>query len=253
MTESNGGRPSGRPRLLQGVSEAEIRRTVELHAQGLNDREVGEQLGLGAAAARGRRVALGLPANGYRLYSDAERDRLRLLLAGGRSLTEAANILGRDPASVRYFAKREGMNYTPSKGREHPRVQSEDVAEIVSVARRSRTITDVARELGLSAGKVKRILEQQAPWLLAYGDDRGLVGPNLAEHVRNTAGTATKSVGHIDYIAAGQNYPAEFVEDYGPEEIGRWVDRLDADLVALRQLRNRLAGAVTAATLRQTD
>ena len=209
-TNSKGGALRRRP-----VTPEEVAEMVRLRERGWTTRQIGEEIGRDFST-----VSKHLGQYRERLWLEKAKPQVRrqrpvtgqerafvefYLGLEGYSLTAVAEALGRYPATIAQVCAREGIGYEPQRSGHHrrtprifngerPDATPEEVQEMVSAARRIRTLAGTARAVGMSEQYVERVLQHHAPaswfaFIKMSGFDPGQIFERMAgDSVRREQG-----------------------------------------------------------------
>jgi hypothetical protein len=260
--KGRGSNPPALPKSLKSVRDrnAEI---VRLHAEdGLSYSVIARQFGLTPEAVRQRinrsRFLDPTAPPKVRRLSQEEKHFIRTHLDQGYSVFAIGNALKRNEAVIRNFIKREGIEYTSQSDPSHSGMPTtrivigndrkgndsdELVSRIVSAGRRSTTLAAVAREANVSESIAERILKTYAPLVWRYQ-----IKGNKLPHgsaISNTAGDLTFRAEMLadNGLVNAEDYD-NLVTDYGSEEVGLWLDKLEEDRRAINSLILKLRRAL---------
>jgi hypothetical protein len=127
------------------------------------------------------------------------------------------------------------------------RWDDERVRQLESAARRSTTITEVAALMGIVGKSAAEALQRYAPEALrqlrrAPGIAMSNTAGNAVKHAQNLRedGLPMPAQGTLSAERAWDN----LVEDYGVDEVARWLDGYNADHYALLRIRWHLRKAL---------
>jgi predicted transcriptional regulator len=197
----------------------------------------------------------GPPRRTLRKFTAEEVAFMRDYAEQGYTVAAIAEALGRTPGTVGTKMRGEGIDYVRTAyggwrtrtprifNGSAPHTQEETIARILSAGRRSTTLADVAREAGVTPELAERVLQRHAPTVWRYRIKGGLLPPGGI--IARVAGEWAERAARL--ADNGLRHPRDYdtlIGDYGPDEAWRWLERLQADHHALRDLRRELRNAL---------
>jgi hypothetical protein len=229
---------------------------ARLRDNGLTLRAIAEQLGISTTTVGhhlGRRRRL-------RRVTVSEEQFALEHLRDGWSVSAIAEALGRTTSTIIKIGNRNGVTSAISRGefggaRSAPRIVPNGrdpgldpgtVQTIVSAARKTGTIAGAAREAGVTPALAERVLRRNAPHVYWAFVERNAL--DIGGQIERAAGTVVRLFGW--WRTVGLDTKAGYdtvVVDHGEAKVREWLERLEQDRQAIRDLSRELRAALARA------